>query len=88
MFENDNDRKVHTRYYLLKVETKDYNVTVYGEILFDEPVKSNMRTYNICNTSRRWLHNCLLADHYKIIANDLNKQQQTLDADPKAIKKN
>ena len=26
-------------------------------------------------------------DHYKIIANDLNKQQQTLDADPKAVKK-
>ena len=43
-FENNNDRKVHTGYYLLKVGTKDYNVIVDGKYFFDQPIKSNMKT--------------------------------------------
>ena len=43
MFENEDERKVSTRYYLSKVEIKDYNVTIDGKNLFDQPVKHNMR---------------------------------------------
>ena len=30
-FENENDRKLHTGYYLPKVEIKDYNVIIAGK---------------------------------------------------------
>ena len=45
-FENNDDRQVHTGYYLLKVGIKDYNVITDGKNFFDQPIKSNMRTYN------------------------------------------
>ena len=45
-FENEDDRKVHTGCYLSKVEIKDCNVIIDGKNFFDEPVKSDMRTYN------------------------------------------
>ena len=45
-FENEEDRKVHTGYYLPKVEIKDYNVMTDGKNFFDQPVKSDMRTYD------------------------------------------
>ena len=34
-FENENDRKLHTGYYLPKVEIKDYNVIIAGKNLFE-----------------------------------------------------
>ena len=33
-FENEDDRKVHTRYYLPKVEIKDYNVMIDGKVFW------------------------------------------------------
>ena len=45
-FENEEDRKVHTEYYLPKVEIKDCNVIIDGKNFFDQPVKSDMRTYD------------------------------------------
>ena len=45
-FENKGDRKVRTRYYLPKVEINDYNVMIDRKIFFDQPVKSNMKTYD------------------------------------------
>ena len=45
-FENEDDRKVHTRYYLLKVELKDYNVMIDGKNFFDQPVKNNIQKYD------------------------------------------
>ena len=45
-FENEGDRKVHTGYYLPKVEIKNYNVMIDGKNVFDQPVKSDMRTYD------------------------------------------
>ena len=42
-FENEDDRKVHKRYYLPKVEIKDYNVMIDGKSFFNQPVKSDMR---------------------------------------------
>ena len=46
LFKNENYSKVHTKYYLPNVEIKDYNVMICGKHFFDQPVKSNMRTYN------------------------------------------
>ena len=45
-FENKGDRKVHTGFYLLKVEIKGYNIMIDGKNFFDQPVKSDMRTYD------------------------------------------
>ena len=38
-FENEGDRKVHTGYYLPKVEIKDHNIMIDRQIFFDQPVK-------------------------------------------------
>ena len=45
-FENECDRKVHTGYYLPKVEIKDYSVIIDGKNVMDQPVKNNIRTYD------------------------------------------
>ena len=37
------DRKVHTGYYLPKVEIKEHNVMIDGKSIFVQPVKSSMR---------------------------------------------
>ena len=85
MFEN-----VQTRYYLPKVEIKNYNVMIDGKKFFDQPVKSNMRTYDNVQgddytTGCLLDYNCFNKD-YKMIAIDLIKQQ-TLDADPSQYNK-
>ena len=54
LFENEVDRKVHTGYYLPKVEIKDYNVMIDAKNFFEQPVKSDLRTYdNIRKISTR-----------------------------------
>ena len=35
----------HTRYFLPKVEMKDYNALIDGKNFFDQPVKNYLRTY-------------------------------------------
>ena len=45
-FENEDDRTVSTKYYLPTVEINDYNVMIDGKNFFDQPVKSDMRTYD------------------------------------------
>ena len=45
-FENEDDRKVHTRYYLPKVELKDYNVMIDGKNFFDQLVENNIQKYD------------------------------------------
>ena len=82
-FENENDRTSHSNYYLRKVEIKDYNIMIDGKNFFDQPINSDLKTYeNIrkiatgqgddCTTS------CLLdysyfKENYKMIAIDLSK---------------
>ena len=93
-FENDDDRKSHSDYYLPNVEIKDYNIIINGENFFDQPMKNNKVTYeNIrkiaIGQEDDYTTGCLLdypyfMDTYKMIAVDLSKQQ-ALDADPKAI---
>ena len=46
MFENANNRNVHTVYYLPKLEIKDYNVMIDGKIFFAQPVEDDIRTYD------------------------------------------
>ena len=86
--------KVHTGYYLPKVEIKDYNVMIDGKNFFDQPIKIDMRTYDTIRKiatgqADDYTTGCLLDynyfnNYYKMIVIDLSKQQQ-LDTDPKAI---
>ena len=93
-FENENDRTLHSTYYLPKVELKDYNVMIDGRNFFDQPINSMTKTYeNIRKIATGqgddYTTGCLLdytyfKKYYKMIAIDLSKQQ-ALDVDPKAI---
>ena len=77
-----------------KVEIKDYNAMVDGKNFFDQPINSDLKTYeNIRKIATGqgddYTTGCLLdytyfKKYYKMIAIDLSKQQ-ALDADPKAI---
>ena len=44
-FENKNQRKSHTSYYLPRVEIKDYNVMIDGRDFIDQPLDSMAKTY-------------------------------------------
>ena len=44
-FENEDNRKSHSIYYLPKVEIKDYNVMTDGKNFFDQPINSDIKTY-------------------------------------------
>ena len=93
LFENENDREAHTRYYLPKVEIKDCNVMVDGRNFFDQPCQGkimwkHMKTFEI-SQGDDYTIGCLLdynyfKEHYKVIAIDLSKQQ-AFDADLKAM---
>ena len=45
-FEIENDRTVHTKYYLPTGEIKVCNVMIDGKNLFDQPVKSSVGAYD------------------------------------------
>ena len=44
-FENEDNRKSHSTYYVPKVEIKDYNVMTDGKNFFDQPINSDIKTY-------------------------------------------
>ena len=44
-FENKDQRKSHTSYYLPRVEIKDYNVMIDGRDFIDQPLDSMAKTY-------------------------------------------
>ena len=44
-FENEDDRTLHSTYYLPKVEIKDCNVMIDGKTFFDQPINSDLKTY-------------------------------------------
>ena len=93
-FENKNDRKSHSTYYLPKVEIKDCNVTIDGRNFFDQRINSMSKTYeNIREIATGkggdYTTGCLLnypyfKENYKMIAIDLSRQHE-IDADPGAI---
>ena len=44
-FENEEDRTSFSKYYVPKVEIKDFNVLIDGKSFFDVPVKNKEETY-------------------------------------------
>ena len=94
-FENEDQRKSHSTYYLPEVEIKDYNVMIDGKSFLDQPINSmaaktyeNIRKATI-GQEDDYTTGCLLdysyfKSHYKMIAIDLSKQQ-ALYADPRAF---
>ena len=94
-FENEDDRTLHWTYYLSKVEIKDYNVTIDGKSFFDQPINSELKTYEKIRkissgqgdrytTDSYSLDHSYFKDYYKMIAIDLRKHQ-VLDADLRGI---
>ena len=93
-FENENYRTIHKKYYLPTVETKNYNVMIDGKNIFDQPVKSRVRTYDniqkiATGQGDNYTIDCLLDcnyfnNYYKMVKID-SRKQQALDVDPKTI---
>ena len=87
LFENEDDRKIHTWYYLPKVEIKVHNVMIDGQNFFHHPVESDMRAYESIQkiATGQGVHyttGCLLdynyfKNLYKMIAIDLSEQTNT-----------
>ena len=81
------------RYFLSNVQIKDYNVTIDGKKFFNQPVNSDMKTYDNIGkiatdqwddyTTGSFLDYPYFKDYYKLIAIDISRQQP-LDPDPKA----
>ena len=81
-FENETDRTSFTKYYVPKVETKDFNVSIDGKPFFEIPVKNKEGAYEAINemsknndyTTGNLLDYEYFKDHYKLIAIDLRKR--------------
>ena len=94
VFEDDDTRISNKRYYLPNIKIKDYNVMIDVKNFFDQPINSDLKTYdNIRKIStgkgNDYTTGCLLdyvyfKSYYKMIAIDLSKQQ-AVDTDPKAV---
>ena len=44
-FENKDDKRSHSEYYLPKLEIKDYNIMINGNKIFDQTVNNDFKTY-------------------------------------------
>ena len=90
-FESENDRVSFSKYYLPKIEIKDFNVLTEGKPFFEIPVKNKEGSYeaiiemskNNDYTTRNLLEYEYFKDHYKIIAIDLSKQTELKNTDLK-----
>ena len=78
-FENEEDRTSFSKYYVPKVEIKDFNVLIYAKSLFDVPVKNKEEadekgmsiSKNNCYTTGNLLDYEYIS---RLIAVDLNKK--------------
>ena len=96
LFENEEDQKVYTGYYLPQVRIKEYDVTIDGKNVFGQPVISSMKTYDSIQKIARgqgdyYTTSCLLdyryfKNYYNMIPINLSKQQ-ALYVDPKTMQK-
>ena len=76
-FENEDDRTSFSKYYLPKVEVKDFNVLTDGKPFIEIPVKNKEEAYkaiiemsrNKDYTTGNLLDYEYFKDHYKLIAN-------------------
>ena len=90
-FENEEDRTSFSKYYVPKVEIKDFNVLIDGKIFFDVPVKNKEEAYekiisidkNNNYTTGNLLDYEYFSKHYKLIAIDLSKQIELENSDLK-----
>ena len=90
-FENENDRLSFSKYYLPKIEIKDFNVLIDGKPFFEIPVKNKEEAYekiieiskNNDYTTGNLLDYEYFKDHYKLIAIDLSKQIELENTDLK-----
>ena len=81
-FENEEDETSFSKYYVPKVEIKDFNVLIDKKRFFDEPEKNKEETYekvmSISKGNDYTTGNLLdyeyFSKHYKLIAIDLSKQ--------------
>ena len=81
-FENEDDRRSFSKYYVPNVQIKDFNVLIDGKSFFDMPIKNEEETYeqiiemgrNNDYTTGNLLDYEYFSKHYKLIAIDLSKQ--------------
>ena len=66
-FENENDRASFSKYYLLKVELKHFNVLIDEKPFFEMSKNNDYTTGNLLDYE-------YFKDHYKLIEIDLSKQ--------------
>ena len=91
-FQDNARRTRQTGYFPPKVEIKGYNVMIDEQNVFDQTLKTDLRTYDSIRKIKigpvdDYATPCLLnysyfKENYKLISIDLSKQQ-ALDADPK-----
>ena len=87
--ENENVRTSFKKYYILKVEVKDFNVLIDGKPFFEIPVKNKEEAYeaiiemskNNDYTTGSLLDDEYFSKHYKLIAIDLSKQTELKNPD-------
>ena len=83
-FENEDDRTSFSKYYVPKVEIKDFNVLIDGKVFFDVPVKNKEEAYekimSISKNNDYATGNLLeyeyFSKYYKLIAIDGSKQTE------------
>ena len=81
-FENENNRKSFSKYYVPNVQIKDFNVLIDEKSFFDIPINNGEETYeqiiemggNNNYTTGNLLDYEYFTKHYKLIAIDLSKQ--------------
>ena len=82
LFEKENDRTSFSKYYVPKVEIKDFNVLTDGKPFFEIPAKNKEEVYeqiiemskNNDYTTGSLLDYEYFKDHYQLIAIGLSKQ--------------
>ena len=83
-YENEDDRQSYSKYYVPKVELKNYSVIVDGKPFFELPVRNMEETYhkvidmgyNDDYTVGNLMNSEYFEEHYKLIAIDLSKQKE------------
>ena len=90
-FESENDRTSFSKYYIPKIEIKNFNVLIDGKAFFENPVKNKEEAYEaiIEMSKNNGYTTCNLLDyehfkdHYKLIAIDLSEQIEIENPDLK-----
>ena len=88
-FKNKEDRTSFSKYYVPKVEVKDFNVLIDGKSFFDVPIKDKEEAYekimsigkNKDHTTNNLLDYEYFSKYYKLIAIDLSKQIELKNPD-------